>query len=101
MAEKHPELVLREYNEGHELANHTYSHPYKTSPKDFEEELKKTNEIIYSITGFSPVLFRPVGGQFDEKMINIATENGYKVVIWSMAPRYGRLERDFIPKDNK
>ncbi|MEK4759716.1 polysaccharide deacetylase family protein [Viridibacillus sp. FSL E2-0187] len=83
MAEKHPELVLREYNEGHELANHTYSHPYKTSPKKFEEELKKTNEIIYSITGFSPVLFRPVGGQFDEKMIDIATKNGYKVVIWS------------------
>nr|WP_325166650.1 polysaccharide deacetylase family protein [Viridibacillus soli] len=82
-AEKHPELVLREYSEGHELANHTYTHPFKTSVKKLEKELKKTNNIIYSITGFYPVLYRPVGGQYNDNMINAAAKNGYKVVMWS------------------
>ena len=37
----------------------------------------------YSITGFYPTLFRPVGGQYTDSMINTAIENGYKVVMWS------------------
>ncbi|OEC03730.1 oligosaccharide deacetylase [Lysinibacillus sphaericus] len=82
-AEKYPELVSRTYKEGHELANHTYSHPYKVSIPDLQEELRQTNQMIYSITGFSPVLFRPVGGNYTEKMINTAVNNGYKVVMWS------------------
>ncbi|MBK3496169.1 polysaccharide deacetylase family protein [Viridibacillus sp. YIM B01967] len=82
-AEKQPELVLREYNEGHELANHTYTHTYNQSVNVLEKELKKTNDLIHKITGFYPVLFRPVGGQYDDNMINVAVKNGYKVVIWS------------------
>ncbi|MGE7624539.1 polysaccharide deacetylase family protein [Viridibacillus sp. NPDC096237] len=82
-AEKHPELVLRTYKEGHELANHTYTHKYNQPINVLENELKKTNDIIHSITGFYPVLFRPVGGQYTDKMIDVATRNGYKVVIWS------------------
>lgn len=82
-AEKYPELVLRTYTEGHELANHTYTHPFKISVTDLQEELRQTNEMIYSITGFYPVLFRPVGGNYNDKMINAAVKDGYKVVMWS------------------
>ncbi len=82
-AEKYPELVLRSYTEGHELANHTYTHPFKVSIKKLQEELQQTNDTIYSITGFSPVLFRPVGGNYTDAMINAAVKDGYKVVMWS------------------
>ena len=82
-AEKNPELVLRQYEEGHELANHTYTHPWTPSVKRLEKELKQTNEIIFSITGFRPTLFRPVGGQYTDEMINTAIKNGFKVVMWS------------------
>ena len=82
-AEKHPELVLRQFNEGHELANHTYTHPLRTTLPALEMELKKTNELIYSITGFYPQLFRPVGGQYTDQMINVAAASGYKVIMWS------------------
>ncbi len=82
-AEKYPEVVLRSYSEGHELANHTYSHPFKVSITDLQKELRQTKEIIYSITGFSPVLFRPVGGNYNDSMINAAVKDGYKVVMWS------------------
>nr|WP_264989563.1 polysaccharide deacetylase family protein [Lysinibacillus sp. KH24] len=82
-AEKYPSMILRSYSEGHELANHTYSHPFKISMAELREELRQTNEVIYSITGFSPTLFRPVGGNYTDQMINVAVEDGYKVVMWS------------------
>ncbi|MEK5233755.1 polysaccharide deacetylase family protein [Lysinibacillus sp. FSL K6-0232] len=82
-AEKYPDLVLRSYTEGHELANHTYTHPFKASINKLREELRQTNNTIYSITGFSPVLFRPVGGNYTDAMINAAVKDGYQVVMWS------------------
>jgi len=82
-AEKYPEVVLRSYSEGHELANHTFSHPFKVSVAELQKELRQTKEIIYSITGFSPALFRPVGGNYNDSMINAAVKDGYKVVMWS------------------
>lgn len=82
-AEKNPELVLRQYEEGHELANHTFTHPWTTSIQTLDKELKQTNEIIFSITGFRPTLFRPVGGQYTDDMISTAVKNGFKVVMWS------------------
>jgi len=82
-ADKYPELVLRSYTEGHELANHTYTHSFKVSINKLQEELRQTNDTIYSITGFSPVLFRPVGGNYTDAMINAAVKDGYKVVMWS------------------
>lgn len=82
-AEKYPELVLRSYSEGHELANHTYSHPFNVSVAELQKELRQTKGIINSITGFSPVLFRPVGGNYNDQMINAAVKDGYKVIMWS------------------
>ena len=82
-AEKNPELVLRQYEEGHELANHTFTHPWTSSVQTLDKELKQTNEIIFSITGFRPTLFRPVGGQYTDNMISTAVKNGFKVVMWS------------------
>lgn len=83
IAEKHPEVILRQYEEGHELANHTYSHPKKPTLSQIEEEMRKTNGIIYSITGFKPTLFRPVGGEYTDGMIGVAVKLGYTVILWS------------------
>lgn len=82
-AEKLPDLILKIGQDGHEIANHTYTHPYKTTPKKLQDELKKTNEIIHDITGIYPLFYRPVGGTYDDGIINTAVENGYRVVMWS------------------
>lgn len=82
-AEKHPSFISRQINEGHEIANHTYSHSYKLTPHQLEEELQRTSEIIYRITGTYPESFRPVGGSYNDDVINIAVEKGYQVVLWS------------------
>ncbi|MGG0656948.1 polysaccharide deacetylase family protein [Rummeliibacillus pycnus] len=82
-AEKSPQVVLRMYEEGHELANHTYTHPLKGSVSQILKEIKKTNETIYSITGFTPTLFRPVEGRYTDGLVNEVVKEGYKVVMWS------------------
>ncbi|MEG0450428.1 MAG: polysaccharide deacetylase family protein [Lysinibacillus sp.] len=82
-AVKNPEVVKRMYEEGHELANHTFTHPLKRTVPDLMDEIAQTNEAIFSITGFSPKLFRPVEGQYTDAMIDAVVKEGYKVVMWS------------------
>ncbi|MFJ7736678.1 polysaccharide deacetylase family protein [Lysinibacillus sp. NPDC097287] len=82
-ADKNPEIALRMYEEGHELAIHTYTHPLRTSVPNLMKEIKQTHETIYGITGFSPTLFRPVEGQYTDAMIDAIVKEGYKVVMWS------------------
>ena len=82
-AEKNPEIVLRMYEEEHELAIHTYTHPLKTTIPNLMKEIKQTHETIYGISGYSPVLFRPVEGQYTDGMIDAIVKEGYKVVMWS------------------
>ena len=83
LAEKSPEVVQRMYEEGHEIANHTYTHPSSKSVSEIMEEINQANETIYSITGFSPKLFRPVEGYYTEEIVNEIVKNGYKIVMWS------------------
>ena len=82
-AEKLPDLIFKLAEAGHEIANHTYTHPYSITPEKLEIELKKTNEVIHDITGTYPSLYRPVGGNYTEQTVNTAIQNGYKVVMWS------------------
>lgn len=60
-AEMHPELVAREYREGHELGNHTYTHPNvaQVSPFRTRMELNATQRLVQEITGHSMTMFRP------------------------------------------
>ncbi|MDM5248068.1 polysaccharide deacetylase family protein [Lysinibacillus sp. G4S2] len=82
-AEKNPELALRVYEEGHELAIHTYTHPLRTNVSKLMKEIKQSHATIFGITGSSPVLFRPVKGQYTDAMIDAIVKEGYKVVMWS------------------
>ncbi|WP_448138679.1 glycosyltransferase [Sphingobacterium siyangense] len=60
MAEKNMDLVRREYQEGHELGNHTFFHPDMSTigPNRVKFELNATRKIIECITGHSTILFR-------------------------------------------
>lgn len=67
-AEKQPEIVKREYEEGHYVANHGYSHVYSSiysSPQAVLDEYTKTNEIIKNAIGnseYNSKVFRFPGG---------------------------------------
>ncbi|MDR3667685.1 MAG: polysaccharide deacetylase family protein [Ignavibacteriaceae bacterium] len=60
-AENNLKLIKREYDEGHEIGNHTFLHPNlaEVSNERVEFELNSTRRLIESVTGHSTVLFRP------------------------------------------
>lgn len=60
-AERDPSLIRREYAEGHEIGNHTYSHPNiaATSAERTRLELTAAVRIIENLLGVSTALFRP------------------------------------------
>ena len=90
-AEKNPQIILQMYEEGHELANHTYTHPLKASVPQLVKEIKQTNEAIYSSTGYRPNLFRPVEGQYTDALINSVVEDVYKVVLLLFANKHDAI----------
>lgn len=83
--EKYPDIARREVLEGHELANHTYSHPLmrQISEPQLHDELVKTNEIIRKTTGQVPHYFRPPNAFYNEMIINTAKQSGFRIVMWS------------------
>ena len=60
-AERHPDLMRRIWAEGHEIGNHTFTHPNlaAVSPRRAELELNATQRVIEAELGRSTVLFRP------------------------------------------
>ncbi|CAG8650814.1 11968_t:CDS:2, partial [Gigaspora rosea] len=65
---------------------HTWSHQYLTSQSTEQviAELQWTAEIIKNVSGVTPKYMRPPFGDVDDRVRNICTQLGYKVVIWDM-----------------
>jgi peptidoglycan-N-acetylglucosamine deacetylase len=59
--EKYPSIAKRIYKEGHEIGNHTFTHPdiSNISKRYFEVELNLTERLFEGKLGVKPVLFRP------------------------------------------
>ena len=60
-AEGHPDLLRREYDEGHLIGNHTYSHPNIATicTESTDRQFTATQRLIEFATGHSTTLFRP------------------------------------------
>lgn len=83
--ERFPEIVRQELQQGHEIANHSYRHPsfQGLSSATLETELTKTQDAIYQATGQKPVLFRPPGGYYNERIIQMSKQQHLQMVLWS------------------
>ncbi|MEV1089763.1 polysaccharide deacetylase family protein [Streptomyces microflavus] len=82
---KHPDTVRRIQHEGHEVANHTWTHEILTDrePEEIRAELEKTQVAIEKITGKKPRLMRPPQGRTDDTVSEISKELGLSQVLWS------------------
>jgi len=65
-----------------ELGNHSYIHPHMTEvPEDRQrEELLWTQQILLSLTGKLPRLFRAPYGEIDSELAQVAAQNGLRTV---------------------
>ena len=84
-----PELVSRMANEGHIVANHTYSHPDMSEISDkeaFRKELSQVETLYNTITTKQMLkLYRPPQGKFSVENLKMAQEMGYTTIFWSLA----------------
>ncbi|MCW7987585.1 deacetylase [Streptomyces platensis subsp. clarensis] len=87
--EKRPAEVKRIDAEGHELANHTWSHQILTeiSPDAAKREMSRLQEAVRKITGKTPRLMRPPQGRTDGSVSEISKDLGLAQVLWSVTAK--------------
>src|SRR5213079_2638593 len=66
---EHQEIVARAAKEGHEIGNHSWSHPNfgKMSQESVRSQVQRTDDAIKSATGKRPTLLRPPYGSITER----------------------------------
>jgi peptidoglycan-N-acetylglucosamine deacetylase len=72
-------IILKAHRQGHEIENHTYSHPYGLATLTEEaivDEIDKCNKVIEKITARTPVGFRSPGYSINTNIINILERLG-------------------------
>ncbi|MCZ8516159.1 polysaccharide deacetylase family protein [Paenibacillus filicis] len=81
----YPAIAIREVNEGHEIANHTFDHHFlKNYPaQKLVDEIRQTQEVIFDITEQMPHVFRPPGGFYNDALLDSMKEDKLTVVMWS------------------
>jgi polysaccharide deacetylase family sporulation protein PdaB len=90
-----PQLLAQELKDGHEIGNHGYTHMYLNSmsedsiKSEITETEKKITEAEELVTKASPkpVVFRPPGGLYNEKVLKAALSLGYTTILWTIDPR--------------
>lgn len=83
-----PDLVSRMINEGHEVGNHTCTHPSLPDINDdmvFEEIHGLESYISDNFGGYKTVTMRPPRGEFSVRTLRLAKNMGYDTVLWSFA----------------
>ncbi|MFB6816326.1 polysaccharide deacetylase family protein [Streptomyces sp. NPDC056347] len=98
---KHPDTVRRIAAEGHEVANHTWTHKILTDrdPADIRAELKKTQDAITEITGKQPRLMRPPQGRTDDIVSDVSKDLGLSQILWSATAKdYSSTDSALIKK---
>jgi len=86
MADRYPNLIQEMARDGHEIANHTYTHARmsRLDAPDMLHELDSTRATIKRLTGRDSILWRPPGGDYTRRTLRITSRAGYKMVLWSV-----------------
>lgn len=88
-AERYPAVIKRCLDEGHEVANHTYSHGdlSKDSYEEICREITGGENAVYENLDVRTKLLRPPGGLYGKNLISAAAELDYTVVLWNIDTR--------------
>ncbi|MBV6683299.1 polysaccharide deacetylase family protein [Bacillus sp. JRC01] len=81
-----PKLARMIVEAGHEVGNHSYSHPDMKSlqTSKVRDELKRTNDIIEVTTGEKVKWFAPPSGSYRDEVVEIADEMDMRTIMWSV-----------------
>ncbi|NLI65414.1 MAG: polysaccharide deacetylase family protein [Tissierellia bacterium] len=84
--DKYPHQVKEIYNRGHEIGNHSATHPNMStlSREQIIEEINSTGQAIFELTQEEPILFRPPFGDYNDLLIQTCRELGYYPIQWDI-----------------
>ena len=85
--QKNPELTRRIIADGHEVANHSQTHPDFRQLDDaaIASELHRMAQAFFDTTGIWPApYFRPPFGAYDERVLRTVITNGYLPIFWTL-----------------
>jgi peptidoglycan/xylan/chitin deacetylase (PgdA/CDA1 family) len=77
---EHRDILKRVHAAGHELANHSWSHPYnlRKLPRAQQlEQVARCEDAVADLCGERPVGFRSPSGEYDAQVLGILAERGY------------------------
>ncbi|MDI6601805.1 MAG: polysaccharide deacetylase family sporulation protein PdaB [Thermoanaerobacteraceae bacterium] len=82
----YPDLVKEISKRGHEIGNHSTTHPHMNnlSEAEIEKELTTTTEKIRKLTGKDVKVFRPPFGEYNNRVVLTARRLGYHVIQWDV-----------------
>ena len=88
-AKYYPEALELIAQRGHEIANHTYTHPHVSSidTEKLKREVEDCESEILSLVDERTKLFRPPEGMIDESILGALNKLDYKVVLWNIDTR--------------
>jgi len=84
--EKYPDCVKTLVEKGHDLGNHSATHPDMTTlAKDAQkEQILKVHNTVKELTGYEMELFRPPYGAYNNDVIRTCYELNYYPIQWSV-----------------
>jgi peptidoglycan/xylan/chitin deacetylase (PgdA/CDA1 family) len=84
--ERFPDIVQRTYSEGHLVLSHSYHHiDLTTLPEEkLRLELKMAGKALKEVIGREPAILRTPFGETNGMVADIAEEQGYSIVLWSI-----------------
>ncbi len=88
-ARANPQLVQRELAEGHQVGNHSYTHPdlAKMTDDAVRAEIQKTQDAIIDASGYRPILMRPPYGALSARQrLWVARDFSVKIILWDVDP---------------
>ncbi len=87
--EQYPQLAKEIAAAGHEIGNHSYSHPdFRTKDEgEIETELRRTDELIRQACGAVPKLVRFPSGDYTAETVSTVRQLGYEVIQWDVDSR--------------
>lgn len=86
-SEKGKKILKRIDQEGHLIANHTYSHPHldNMSQERIKREITLTDNLIQSVIGKKPIFVRPPYGAYNEEVLDLLFDClNKKVIMWNL-----------------
>ncbi|GAA3097761.1 polysaccharide deacetylase family protein [Streptomyces echinatus] len=84
-----PDEVRRIAAAGHEVGNHSWSHPFlpDLTPDQLREQLDRTTDAVARVTGETPELFRPPYGALTPEVLAALAGHPTTMTLWDVDSR--------------